>query len=107
MSLFRRKPKLTGVVFDMAERQHWGNNIWWDDFAEGKVTGLTTPSPRVGDELRTPMESGRVARLYFKEVNRRHDPPDMWSGVVAGIGYLDEDPDAPEVTRFGVFGERL
>jgi len=113
MTIWRwRKPKpwTPERVWDMAARQGWGNRISWsgrDGFERRQIDGHTTPRPRVGDEIRGPMASGRTARWRITEIEYCLDPRDMWFATVEDVGYLDEFPDAPPVTRFGVFGNEL
>jgi hypothetical protein len=92
-------------VFDMGERQTWGNRISWSDFEKRQLDGHTTPRPRIGDEIRAPMASGRTARFRVVDARYPHDPPDMWFATVEDIDYVDEH--SPPVTRFGVFGNAL
>jgi hypothetical protein len=93
------------AVFDMRERKTWGNRISWDDFDKRRLNGHTTPRPRLGDEIRSAMQSGGVGRFRVVDVDYCADPHDMWFATVEDIGYVDAE--SPPVTRFGVFGERL
>lgn len=60
----------------------WGNSVQWFDVAKRSVVGWKEPRPRVGDILKSPMKSGRIALFVFTEVYYKHDPPDMFFGTV-------------------------
>jgi hypothetical protein len=76
------------LVHDMAEG-YWGRHIEWLRPGE-KLTGHMTPKPEVGDEVRSPMHSGRTGIYRITNVEPMLDPPDMFFATVEWIGYLDE-----------------
>lgn len=45
--------------------------------------------PKVGDEFRSKMESGKVARFKIIKVDRCGDPQDMFFCNVEDVGYVD------------------
>jgi len=102
----RRKPREREDAqrFVMTGDRHWGGAImFWPercptDLASFRVTGWTSPRPRVGDLLLVPMESGRWLECALVEVDLYRDPPDMWSATASSLErYSDE---TPTVERF-------
>lgn len=85
---------MTAIIFT-TERPAWGDHVTWMDYKQGRVYGHKHPRPKVGDLLRSPLQSGRVGIFRFVDVKLEWDPPDMFFGTVEGIGYEDElDLDA-------------
>ena len=96
----RHKPLIepTGIVWDLAAHRAWGDSMSWSNFAEREVSGHMTPTPRVGDEIRSPLvPSQRTGRFRVIQVQTYPDPPDLFHATVEDIGYLDEDPTAGPV----------
>ena len=95
MSIFERfKPsiKLTGYVYDMQRHLGWGNAINWSNYEKRRVYGHLQRRPRVGDELISKMESGKIARFVFTNVEYSTDPHDMFFADLTDIGYEGETP---------------
>lgn len=74
----------------------WGDKIDWfpsDQFSKPKthfqVCGWKSRKPRKGDFLESEFGKGR-ARFQFTKVEPTGDPPDMFFGTVAFIGYVHE-----------------
>lgn len=74
----------------------WGNRIEWfptDQFGESKthftVVGWKQRKPEINDFLEGQFGKG-TARFQFTEVEPTGDPPDMFFGTVAFIGYAHE-----------------
>lgn len=78
------------TVINMNEHKHWGDNIYFFDWAKRRIVGWMTPIPKVGDELRCKMRSGKIARFEVVEVEHQRDPSDMFFATVKDIGYLSE-----------------
>lgn len=68
----------------------WGMHVSWLDYKTGRVYGHHLRIPKVGDILRSPLQSGRVGIFRFTEVERKMDPDDMFFGTVEALGYEDE-----------------
>ena len=67
----------------------WGNSIQWFDVTKRSVVGWRTPRPRIGDILKSPMQSGRIGLFVFTEVHYKQDPPDMFFATVEHLNYED------------------
>ena len=93
-------PKPTGRYINMWEHSVWGNNICFADYDKGrkinKIVGWLSIKPVVGDEIRSKMQSGKIARYLVVSVDYCRDPQDMFFADVGTLGYLDGDPE-PEV----------
>jgi len=88
----KQKIKPTGKILNMWERNGWGNSINWSDFEKRRIVGHITPMIRVGDEVRSKMDSGKTARFIVKEVERMRDPNDMLFAIVEDyIGYVEDE----------------
>lgn len=74
-------------IISMWEHSGWGNSINWMDWDKRKVYGHMTPTPKKGDILRAKMESGKIARFEFKEVDVMRDPSDQFFGTVSDLEY--------------------
>lgn len=99
--LFKRPIKLTGYVYEADRHNGWGNSIQWSDYDKRRVVGWLQRRPKVGDEIRFKMESGKTARYAVVIVEYMGDPNDMFFADVMDIGYVDEKPinkvrEAPE-----------
>jgi hypothetical protein len=86
ISLLKKEP----VVFYVGGG--WGNAINWNDVEGRRVVGWKFNPPEVGDELRSQMQSGKIGRFVFVNIDRPGDPPDMFFADVALIGYTDGSP---------------
>jgi hypothetical protein len=67
----------------------WGNHVGWTRPGE-RVAGHRSPRPKVGDLLRSPMESGRDGLFRLTAVKMCSDPSDMYFADVEWAGYIDE-----------------
>lgn len=86
---------LSGRVYNLEDYTSWGNNMYFLNFDERRIVGWINPfgepgQPRINDEVRTRMESGRVLRFIVVEVEHMSDPRDMFYATVEDIGYLGE-----------------
>jgi len=77
----------------------WGDRIEWfptDQFDKPKthftVAGWKRRKPKVHDYLEDEFGKGR-ARFQFTKIEPQGDPPDMFFGTVAFIGYVHELDD--------------
>jgi len=77
------------IVWDVRNHKGWGNSIQLMDWESRRLVGWTTPLPKAGDELLFPMQSGRIGRFRFKDVNPCTDPSDMWFATMQDLGYED------------------
>jgi hypothetical protein len=83
-------PPLTGRVIEAWNHTGWGDNVhFWPEGSRDHIVGWLSRKPVVGDEIRFKMRSGRVGRYVLVEVEYMQDPPDMWSGRVEGLGYVE------------------
>lgn len=80
--------KLT--VINLWEHNSWGNNVYFFDYDERKLVGWLTPLPKVGDEVRSKMQSRKIARFEIISIDVKKDPPDMFFAIVKDIGYLED-----------------
>lgn len=109
----RWTPWTPGCVWDGDAHSGWGDSILLREGvslvrgATCEFTGWTRPRVRVDDEIRKTTASGHVARLRVVKADYPRDPPDMWHAEAEFVGWLEEAMDAPPVTRFGVFGNKL
>lgn len=92
MSIFRRKFKLSGYIYEADRHTGWGDLIAWNDFEKRRLYGFLQRKPEVGDEVRFKMSSGKVARFAILNVEHAGDPPDMWFADAMDIGYVGEAP---------------
>lgn len=74
-------------IISMWEHSALGNSINWIYWDKLKVYGHLTPTPKEGDILRAKMESGKIARFEFKEVNVMRDPCDQFFATVSYLEY--------------------
>lgn len=88
--LLREPPKL----INMWEHTTWGNKIQWLDWNARKLAGWLTPRPTIGTEVRSKMQSGKIARFKIVEITRMRDPEDMFFATCKDLGYLQGDSDA-------------
>jgi hypothetical protein len=95
---FKRKPEMTGYVYNAWEHEGWGNSIIWsygDGFEKRQITGWLWRKPTVGDEIRFKMESGKIARFRVQDVEHASGVHDMFFAHLMDIGYVGEDPINP------------
>ena len=74
-------------VWDMDKHKGWGNNISWLDWDKRSLYGHTTPLPKVGDEILSPMLSGKKGSFIIAQIRYCTDPSDMWFATVKDNGY--------------------
>lgn len=94
-SIFKKKPEMTGYVYNAWEHQGWGDSIIWSigvDFEKRQITGWLWRKPNIGDEIRFKMESGKIARFRVQNVEHAEGVHDMFFGDLMDIGYVDEAP---------------
>ena len=83
------KIKYTGRVINMWEHNGWGDSMYFISFQGRRVTGHMWQKPRIGDELRSRMKSGKVARFLVVSVDNPGDPPDQFFCTVSDLDYLE------------------
>lgn len=79
----------TEEIINLWEHNGWGNNVYFSDFKNRKITGHLSPRPKVGDEIRSKMSSGKIGRFLVKEIEYCRDPNDMFFCDVEDLGYLE------------------
>jgi len=77
------------------EHDTWGNSINFQEVKRDKRTilrvhGWLKERPENGDFLLTKMESGRIGRWKFENVEHFHNPNDMFIGDAVPDGYEEE-----------------
>jgi len=77
------------VVINMWEHKSWGDNILWFNWKRRRLVGWMTPIPKVGDEVRCKMRSGKIGRFEIVKVEPQSNPRDMFFADVRDIGYLE------------------
>ena len=78
-------------IINIWEHNGWGNSIRWLDWDNRRLSGHLSTPPSVGDEVRSKMDTGKIARFLITAVKRLEDPPDMFFANVSDIGYLEVD----------------
>ena len=86
---FRRKTTKTGNIYKMWEHSEWGNRVSWTDWHAREIDGHLLGIKK-GDEIRSKMESGKIARFVVIEITYCSDPSDMFFGKVKDLGYEDD-----------------
>lgn len=82
------KNETNGVVIDMDSKKGWGNSIRFHDWERRRIVGWLTPIPKVGTEIRSKMESGKIGRFKIIKVEPCGDPSDMFFATVKDLDYL-------------------
>lgn len=75
-------------IINMWEHTTWGNNIEFFDWESRKIVGWLGSKPNKGDEIRSKMQSGKIARFEVKEVENCSNPDDMFFATVKDLDYL-------------------
>lgn len=65
-------------------------SLYWFNYEQQKLVGWKSPRPEAGDIFLVPMQSGRMGKFIFKDVDYCMDPKDMFFGIVEGVGYADD-----------------
>ncbi len=76
------------VMFEMFGG--WGNRIEWQDFAKRTVRGWKQKTPKVGDLIKCPMQSGNDGLFRVTSVEQMSDPADMFFAETEPVGYLND-----------------
>ena len=74
-------------VISMWEHSEWGNSIYFTDWYKRRVAGHLKPVPKEGDILRSKMESGKIARFKFENVDVMSNPRDQFFATVSDLEY--------------------
>ena len=74
-------------TYSMWEHGGWGNSIHWGDYEKRRVVGFLKRLPNKNDILRCKMQSGKIARFRFSEIDYKRYPPDMFAANMEDIGY--------------------
>lgn len=82
-------------IVNMWEHKGWGNSIQFIDYESGRISGHLHFRLKVGDEVRSKMESGKIGRFKIIAHRQCHDPSDMFFATVEAIGYVGE----PELVK--------
>lgn len=90
---FKRKEETwtPNRVINVWEHNGWGNSISWNDWDKRKLGGHLTPKPRVDDEIRDKLESGKIGRFRVRNVDYVASVHDMFWCNVSDVGYLEDD----------------
>lgn len=88
--LFTKKVKeipKTGRVINMWEHDGWGDSIYFNNWEERQIVGWMMDRPKIGDILRSKMESGKIARFQVVSVDLKTDPHDMFFAKLKDLNY--------------------
>ena len=86
---FISKFRKNRFIWDISKHKYWGNTIALDgDFKNHAIYGFNT-DVRIGDEIRIPMQSGRILCGVITKISFKEDPNDMFFGKYKPIEYLD------------------
>ena len=77
-------------IYNMWEHIGWGNRISWSYWEHRKINGHLPYKLKPGDEIRSRMQSGKIARFRVTEVEYCGDPKDMFFATVEDVGYLED-----------------
>lgn len=72
----------------------WGDAINWQDVERGCVVGWKRQHPKVGDLLKSSMQSGKTGVFRFRSVEPQENPRDMFFGHVDFVGFLESTDQA-------------
>lgn len=78
----------TGRIINMWKHTGWGNSISFTDWEKRRLVGHLPNRPKIGDEIRSKMESGEIGRFLVSEVEYCRDPKDMFFCTVKDLKYL-------------------
>jgi hypothetical protein len=78
-------------IIEMWEHTVFGNTIRFFNFEHRRLVGWLDPKPKVGDEVRTKMESGRIGCFEISKIEPTGNPEDMFFADVKDLGYLNPD----------------
>lgn len=76
-------------IINVWEHNGWGDAIDWFDYERRQLYGHLMQKPKVGDEIRAKMQSGRIGRFEVIEANYPGNPADMFFCKVKDIGYVE------------------
>lgn len=86
----RKQPWKPTKVINMWEHRGWGDNIGWTNYERREIYGFSTPWLYDTDtEIRSEMESGKIARFKIISIEYKLDPRDMFFAKVEDLGYLE------------------
>jgi len=77
------------TILNLWEHNGWGDSINWFNFATRKINGHLQERIKIGDEIRSKMGSGKIARFKVKEIKQMLDPSDQFFATLSDIGYLE------------------
>ena len=83
------------TIINMWERTGWGNSVQFTDYDKGSISGHLSVRLKIGDEVRSKMQSGKIGRFKIIAHRQCHDPSDMFFATVEAIGYVGE----PEIVK--------
>lgn len=78
----------TGRIINLWEHAGWGDSIMFYDWEKRRLVGHLGKRPKIGDEIRSKMESGKIGRFLVSEVEYCRDPNDMFFCTVKDLKYL-------------------
>lgn len=83
------RPRKNANTFKMWEHRGWGNSIRWMNVEKGQISGhLSYPhEPYKGDILLAKMQSGKIGKFIFREIEWCGNPSDMFFSTVEFAGY--------------------
>ena len=84
------------MILNMWEHNGWGDCVHWSDFESRRISGHLQERLKTDDEIRSKMESGKIARFKVKSVEQMTDPPDQFFATLSYIGYSKEDDVADD-----------
>lgn len=97
----KEKPFVPGRIINMWDHYSWGNNILWSDWENRKVTGWMREKPKVDDELRCKLVSGKIGRFRFFKVKNADNVHDMFFAEMEDVGYLPDGEESIETPDNG------
>lgn len=79
--------KTDAKTWNMWDHSGWGDSLHWSDWDRRRLYGFLKEPPKIGDILRSKMESGKIARFVFTNVEILKDPSDMFFANVSDLEY--------------------
>ena len=68
----------TGYIYEQWNHSSWGNHISILSWDKRRIYGHMFRIPRVGDEIRFKMESGKIGRFLVVRLEHCSSPSDMF-----------------------------
>lgn len=75
-------------VLNLWEHSGWGDSVYFSSFEERRIAGHLQERLKLGDEIRSKMDSGKVGRFEIIDIEYCRDPRDQFFATVKDLGYL-------------------